>query len=289
MRVYHQNLVSCETLFENLEDPAWVVFDCRHDLNSPQAGPHEFAKGHIPGAIHAHIDRDLSGPVGMGAKGRHPLPIAGAFRRFLSQAGVTQESQVVAYDDAGGAWAARLWWLLRHYGHENVAVLDGGLPRWKSLGLEVSKEHRRNRTGSFKGEPGAMPTIDADALQENLDEVLLVDARAPERFRGDVEPIDPVAGHIPGAINAPFAGNLAPDGLFLSPDELRARYESSLGRSDAQGVTCYCGSGVTAAHDVLAMEIAGMGTATLYPGSWSQWCRPDSGRPVEVGEPNVTA
>lgn len=278
----HAPLVSCETLFEHLEDDRWVVFDCRHDLADPNAGPREYAKGHIKGAVHAHIDRDLAGPVGNGSKGRHPLPIPAAFRRFLTQAGVKEGTQIVAYDDAGGMWAARLWWLARHYGHEAVAVLDGGLARWRALDLPLATAHHRTPTGAFAGEPGQMPTVEADDLHK--DGRVLLDARAPERYSGEQEPIDPAAGHIPGARNVPFAGNLGPDGMFLSPDELRARYEAATaGATEEAGVAVYCGSGVTAAHDVLAMELAGLATPALYPGSWSQWCRPGDGRDVATG------
>ena len=270
----HAPLVSCSTLAEHLDDPKWVVFDCRHALLDPDAGPKEYAKGHIPGAFHAHIDRDLAGPVGNGGKGRHPLPIPGAFQRFLRTHGVDDDSQVVCYDDAGGAWAARLWWLLRHHGHTAVAVLDGGIARWKIQGRPLSKEHRKAGDGAFSGTAGAMPIVQAD----DLDGRVLIDARAPERFRGEQEPIDPVPGHIPGARNLPHTGNLNTDGRFLSPDELKARYEGL----DAAQTVVYCGSGVTAAHDVLAMEIAGLGTPALYPGSWSEWSR--AGRPVATGD-----
>ncbi len=285
MPEYHHGLVSAETVFENIDNPGWVVFDVRHALTDPEWGPKEYAKGHVPGAYHAHIDRDLSGPRGDGHKGRHPLPIPGVFQRFLQTFGVDDDTQVAVYDDAGGIWAARLWWLLRHYGHENVAVIDGGLQRWKSLGLPVTKDRRRPKEGHFGGRPGSMPTIDAIRITADFEAEAgafqLVDARAPERYHGEVEPIDPVAGHIPGAMNLHFAGNLEPDGRFLSPDELRARYESALGVQEAGKVAVYCGSGVTSAHNVLALEIAGMGTAALYPGSWSEWCRPDAERPVE--------
>ncbi len=288
MPEYHHGLVSAETVFENTDSPGWVVFDCRHALTDPNWGPKEYTKGHIPGAYHAHIDRDLSGPRGDGHKGRHPLPIPGVFQRFLQTFGVNDDTQVVVYDDAGGVWAARLWWLLRHFGHENVAVLDGGLPRWKSLGLPLSKDRRRPTEGKFSGRPGHMPTIDAMRITADLEggpgTFQLVDARAPARYHGEDEPVDPVAGHIPSAINLPFAGNLEPDGRFLSPDELRARYETTLGVQDAGKVAVYCGSGVTAAHDILALEVAGMGTASLYPGSWSEWCHPDADRPIEVSE-----
>lgn len=273
----HAPLVSCETTFEHLKDSRWVIFDCRHDLGDPEWGPREFGKRRIPGAIHAHIDRDLAGPVGAGGKGRHPLPIPGAFVRFLRQAGVNQNSQVVCYDDVGGAWAARLWWLLRHYGHDAVALLDGGLQRWRALGLPIDNTHHRLPDGDFDGKPGTMPVAEAD---EVLVASSVVDARAPERYRGETEPIDPVAGHIPGAVNLPFAGNVGPDGLWLSPDELAARFAAVAG----PGTVAYCGSGVTAANNILAMELAGLPTPRLYPGGWSQWCRPADGRPVATGE-----
>lgn len=269
--MYHAPLVSCETLFENLDDPRWVIFDCRHDLMDADAGPTAFGKGHIPGAHHAHIDRDLAGPVGNGSKGRHPLPIPGAFLRFLRTHGVNQDSQVVCYDDAGGMWAGRLWWLLRHYGHPNVALLDGGLTRWRQLDLPLSTQHTATREGDFAGEPGHMPTRSADDL---LEAPAIVDSRAAERFQGE-EPIDPVGGHVPGAINLPFGANLL-DGMFLSPDELAARFQDV-----PDEAAFYCGSGVTAAHNVLAMEVAGRETPALYPGSWSEWCQPAAGRPIE--------
>ncbi len=276
MPEYHDRLVSAESLFESLGSHV-VVFDCRHDLSDPDAGPRAYATGHIPGAIHAHVDLHLSRAVGDGSRGRHPLPDPEAFVAWLQSCGVHADSQIACYDDAGGAWAGRLWWLLRHYGHEHVAVLDGGLPRWSKLGLPLDQKHPKPKPGTFSGSPGQMPTVDALRIETNLgkrrEALQLVDARAPERYRGDVEPLDPVAGHIPGALNLPFAKNVGRDGRFLSPDELRMRYENALGVQEVARVAVYCGSGVTAAHNVLAMEIAGMGTAALYPGSWSEWCR----------------
>lgn len=287
MHAYHTPLVSCETLFENL-DAGWAVFDCRHVLTDPEAGPRAYAAGHIPGAVHAHVDRDLSSPVGDGSRGRHPLPDMEAFQEWLRAGGVDADRQVVCYDDAGGAWAGRLWWLLRYVGHQNVAVLDGGLTRWEHLDLPLDAKTPRPRRGSFEGTPGQMPTVDAMRIQTDLgkerEALQVIDARAPERYRGESEPIDPVPGHIPGALNLPYAGNLGPDGRFLSPDELRVRYEDALGVQEVGRVAVYCGSGVTAPHDVLAMEVAGMGTAALYPGSWSEWCQPDAERPIERSE-----
>lgn len=283
VRTYHAPLVACETLFENLDDD-WVLLDCRHDLADPEAGPRLYAQGHIPGAVHAHVDHHLSAPVGDGSRGRHPLPEMDTFLEWLRTCGVDEDSQVVCYDDVGGAWAGRAWWLLRFVGLQNVAVLDGGLTRWNELELPLETKRPRPRQGSFDGTPGHMPTVDATRVQTNLgkkrEALQIIDARAPERYHGEEEPLDPVAGHIPGALNLPYAKNLGSDRRFLSPDELRARYEDALGVQEVGRVAVYCGSGVTAAHDILAMELAGMGTAALYPGSWSEWCHPDSERPV---------
>jgi thiosulfate/3-mercaptopyruvate sulfurtransferase len=278
---FHGPLVSCETLAESLGRPDWVVFDCRYDLADREKGLREYGKGHVPGAYFAHVDRDLSGPVGDGRRGRHPLPIPGAFQRFLGNHGVGPQTQVVCYDDAAGQWASRLWWLARHYGHPNVAVLDGGLARWKALRLPLRAGHEKPRASvPFKGQPGSMPTVEAEQVATGS--LTLLDARAPERFRGEAEPVDKRAGHIPGARNHPFAGNVGPDQRLLPPAELRARFEA-LGVARADGVACYCGSGVTGTHNVLAMEVAGLGTPALYPGSWSEWSWPEAGRPIETG------
>jgi len=280
-------LVTCEVLAQHLDDPAWVVVDCRHELADVEKGLREYGKAHIPGAYHAHIDRDLSGPVGDGRKGRHPLPIPGAFQRFAGHLGIGPDTMVVAYDDQAGQWASRLWWLLRHYGHAKVAVLDGGLTRWKALGLPLSSGHETPRKAvPFTGAPGHMPTIDAAVIEAGIGQKAswqLVDVRAGERFRGEVEPVDKRAGHIPGAISMPFGGNIGSGMLFKPPEELRALYEGTLGVQEVGRVACYCGSGVTGTHDVLAMEVAGMGTAALYPGSWSEWSWPDAERPIVSG------
>ena len=267
--------------------PTWVFVDCRYDLMDPEKGVREYAKGHIPGAYFAHIDRDLSGPVGDGRKGRHPLPIPGAFQRWVAAHGITPQTQVVCYDDAAGQWASRLWWLLRHYGHTNVAVLDGGLTRWKAIKAPLRAQHEKARAVvPFAGKPGSMPTVDVEAVAKAAETgLVLVDARAAERFRGDVEPIDKRAGHIPGAVSVPFAGNVGPDMRFLPPEQLRARF-AAVGVTDSKGVACTCGSGVTSGHDVLAMEVAGLGTPALYPGSWSEWSFPAAGRPIVAGPAN---
>lgn len=278
MSEIHAPLVSCETTFEHLDDPNWAIFDVRHDLFDLEQGLREYSKAHIPGAFHAHIDRDLSGPIGDGRKGRHPLPLPGVFARWLQTKGVNDDSQVVCYDDFGGAYAARLWWMIRDHGHAAVAVLDGGWQRWKQLGLRTKNVHESPRpTGNFSGASGQMPVRQFEALGQ----APLLDVRAAERYLGDVEPVDKKAGHIPGALNVPFAGNLNSDGMFASPDELSARF-AKRGIHDAN-VTVYCGSGVTAAHAVLAMELAELGTPALFPGSWSEYCYRDE--PIAVGLP----
>jgi thiosulfate/3-mercaptopyruvate sulfurtransferase len=254
-------LVSCEELADH---PEWVVFDCRYDLMDKQKGLKEYGKAHIPGAFYAHVDRDLSGPLGNGHKGRHPLPIPGSFQRFCTVHGIGPNTKVVCYDDQAGQWASRLWWLLRHYGHKDVALLDGGLARWKSLKLPLRSNHEKPRPAPpFVGNPGAMPTVQASDIEAGG--WTLLDARAPERFSGATEPIDKVAGHIEGARNVPAAGLVGADMRLKPPAELKAM----LGESAK--TACYCGSGVTSTLLVLAHEVAGLPTPALYPGSWSEW------------------
>ena len=257
-----------------------LVLDVRHDLKDPQAGPAAYAKGHLPGALHAHVDRDLSSPPRKGT-GRHPLPDVDDFRETCARWGVGPATQVVCYDDFGGAWASRAWWLLRYYGHEAVAVLDGGVRAWLDAGLPLVEDVPTRGRAPFHGHPGHMPTVTTWELVTRAPRCL-VDARAPERYRGDVEPIDPVGGHIPHALNAPFAANTDEKGRFLPPDLLRERYERLLAGRPARDAAFYCGSGVTAPHDILAMEVAGLPGAALYPGSWSEWVQ-SKARPVAKG------
>ena len=282
-------IVSCEEAAEHLSDPTWVFIDCRYDLMDKEKGVREYANNHIPGALFAHIDRDLSGPVGDGHKGRHPLPLQPSFQRWCGLHGITPDTMVVAYDDQAGQWASRLWWLLRHYGHQKVAVLDGGLTRWKALKLPLRPGHETARKEvKFTGTAGSMPIVDSAILETGLGKPAayqLVDARAGERYRGEVEPVDKKAGHIPGAISMPFGGNVGEQMRFLPAEKLLERYEKTLGVQEVGRVACYCGSGVTGPHNILAMELAGMGTPALYPGSWSEWSWPDAGRPIETGEP----
>ncbi len=278
-------LVSCEELAQHLDDPTWLVLDCRYELADKEKGVRDYAKGHIPGSYHAHVDRDLSGPVGDGHRGRHPLPLPGAFQRFCGDRGIVPGTKVVVLDDAAGQWASRAWWLLRYYGHTDVAVLDGGMTRWKQLKLPLRDLREKPRKPvPFTNQPGAMPTTDAGAIAAGG--ITILDARAPERFRGEVEPVDKKAGHIPGARSAPLAGNVGADMRFLAADKLRERFTAlgaTVGTGPAGAVACYCGSGVTATHNVLAMVLAGLPTPSLYPGSWSEWSWPEANRPVATG------
>ena len=267
-------LISTGRLRERLGDPDLVLVDCRWRLGEPGAGEPLWRDGHIPGAAFLDLDRDLAAPPGDG--GRHPLPSAEAFEAAARRAGIGVDSLVVAYDEAGEGGAARLWWLLRHFGHDEVTVLDGGLRAWREEGGELREGEEEIAPGDFTAAPPGNDTVTAEELRGDR---LLLDARAPERYRGEVEPIDPVAGHIPGAVNVPFA-ELAPGGRFLPPDELRARLEAAGVRSGGNAVA-YCGSGVTAAVTVLAAEVAGIGPVRLYPGSWSEWS--GRGLPVERG------
>ncbi|HLM10210.1 MAG TPA: sulfurtransferase [Thermoleophilaceae bacterium] len=263
-------LIDAERLRRGLGAPDLVIVDCRFTLGEPSAGKRGFAEGHIPGAAFLEVDRDLA--AAPGARGRHPLPDPRAFEAAARTAGIRADSRVVAYDEAGEGGAARLWWLLRHFGHEAVAVLNGGLGAWLDAGGELETGGARpRRAGDFRARPRGGDTAEADELEGTR----LLDARAPERYRGDVEPIDPIAGHIPGALNVPFT-EVAPGGRFAPSDELRAQ----LGDDP---FVAYCGSGVTACTLVLAAELAGVGPARLYPGSWSEWSR--EGRPTDRVSP----
>jgi thiosulfate/3-mercaptopyruvate sulfurtransferase len=254
-----------------------VLLDVRWRLLGPP--PAElYAAGHLPGAVSVDIDADLSAPPGRG--GRHPLPDPADLQAVLRRCGVRRGSAVVAYDDGDGSSAARAWWLLRWAGHPGVRVLDGGFAAWTAAGLPVSTEVPRPAPGDVVVRPGGMPVLDAAGAAAVVAGGVLLDARAAERFRGEVEPVDPVAGHVPGARSAPLGGNLGPDGRFRPPAELRRRF-AGLGVRPGVPVGVYCGSGVTAAQEVLALELAGV-PAALYAGSWSEWIT-DPDRPVATG------
>jgi thiosulfate/3-mercaptopyruvate sulfurtransferase len=273
-------LVSVEELAAH---PEWRVFDCRHELRNPAYGRQAYAGGHIPGALFLHLDEDLSGPLN-GCNGRHPLPDIAEFSRRMAACGVDANVQVVAYDDAGGMFAARLWWLQRWLGHERVAVLDGGLTAWLRSGRTLDDKPPTVVPGDFKPRPQEM-SVDAAQVLANLDslQMLVVDARGADRFRGENETLDPVGGHIPGAVNRCFAENLDAERCCFKPaDQLRREYLELLAGRAATQVVQQCGSGVTACHNLLAMEVAGLPGAKLYPGSWSEWCS-DPSRPVAQG------
>lgn len=277
-------LVGTEILEQHLADLDWAVFDCRHDLAAPERGRSEYAQSHIPGARFLHLDEDLSAPK-TGRNGRHPLPDPEKLARTLGEAGVDSRKQVVAYDAQGGMAAARLWWLLRWLGHLPVAVLDGGWNQWIAEGRPQTSDLPSPRSTQFPAKPKEI-LLNADSVRSRLGDaaMVLLDARAPDRFRGQNETIDPVGGRIPGARNRFYRDNLDAGGRFKSPELLKAEFGAILGATDPREVVNYCGSGVSACHNLLAMEVAGLRGARLYPGSWSEWSA-DPDRPVASGEP----
>ncbi len=268
-------LISPQELAERVGDAS--VLDVRWELGRGALAD-EYLDGHVPGAAFVPLDAELAAPAGDG--GRHPLPDRDAFELAMRRAGVRDDRPVFVYDQASSTAAARAWWLLRYHGHRDVRVLDGGLSAWMKAGHPLQRAAPRIAQGDFTARPGAMPVLDARAAGDLARTGVLLDARAAERFRGEVEPVDPVAGHIPGATNRPTTENVEPDGAFKPPGSLRAAF-AALGIDGATTVGAYCGSGVTAAHEVLALELAGY-AAALYPGSWSEWIR-DPGRPVATG------
>jgi thiosulfate/3-mercaptopyruvate sulfurtransferase len=281
--VIFTTLISVAELSGHLDDPNWVICDCRHDLADTGAGRRAYSESHIPGARFAHLDQDLSAPK-TGKNGRHPLPDPQRFIRRLGELGVDNAKQVVAYDASGGYYAARLWWMLRWLGHEFAAVLDGGWDAWLKAAHPIT-----DRLPVIKGVRFTMrirneAVVDAGPVVASLGKPgpLLVDARSPDRYRGENETLDPVAGHIPGAMNRFFKLNLESDGRFRPPAVLRREFSSALGTVPASDVVHYCGSGVTACHNLLAMEVAGLSGSRLYPGSWSEWVA-DPSRPVATG------
>lgn len=285
----YTTLISARELARAIPNPDWVIVDCRFDLRDTGAGRQRYLAAHIPGAVYAHLDQDLSGAIIPGATGRHPLPDMAVCTETFSRWGIDKTTQVIAYDDAGGAYAGRLWWMLRWLGHDRVAVLDGGWQYWQAEGLPsaAGKEERPRRT--FIPQERTDMQADTDEILANLDngQILFCDARDEARFRGDVTGLDPIGGHIPGAVCVPYTENLDATGRFLSPEELRTRYEEIVGHPDTmepvEDVVFYCGSGVTAAHNILAMVHGGLAEARLYVGSWSEWIV-DPDRPIETGD-----
>ena len=279
----YTTLLPAEILKGRLGDPGWVILDVRHDLFDLAAGRRAYEAGHVPGAQFASIDHDLSGAK-TGRNGRHPLPARDALVARFRAWGIGSDSQIVAYDAQGGQFAARLWWLARWLGHRRVAVLDGGWPAWLAAGGSTETVTTVRAPGNFSAGASLASVVTADELLAALDRTdrLLLDARMPERYRGEQEPIDPVAGHIPGALNRPWQHNLAPDQRFKSPAELKADFTALLVGRPSSAATHQCGSGVTACHNVLAMEVAGLPGSALYAGSWSEWIA-EPARPIRTG------
>jgi len=284
--VNYQTIIDCQTLNNHLEDDNWRVFDCRFSLSDPGAGQLEYEKGHIPRAIFADLEKDLSSEKTR-MSGRHPLPRVEDFIRTVEEWGVHPDSQVIVYDDAGGVFAGRLWWMFRWIGHKNVAVLDGGLPAWELSGLPVTNSFQSVEsltTGTYQAQLVDELVVSTTDIENNLTarEFTLLDARGPERFSGEKEPVDPVGGHVPYAINLPYKANLDENGCFLSAVNLRERFEPLVASLGSKNVVHMCGSGVSACHNILAMEIAGFRTPQLYVGSWSEWVN-NSSRPIATG------
>jgi thiosulfate/3-mercaptopyruvate sulfurtransferase len=276
-------LISTAALASHMDDPAFAIVDCRYKLDDAKWGEREYESAHIPGAAYADLGHDLAGPRS-GTNGRHPLPDPHTLAQTFSRLGITSGIQVVAYDQDSGMYASRLWWMLRWLGHDAVAVLDGGFAKWQAEGRPTKggAEPRAPREFSASLRSEMAFGVGEVASQLGTSAWQLLDARAPERYRGETEPIDKTPGHIPGAKNHFFQWNLDEGGLFRTPEELRARMKQSLGDTPADRIVCYCGSGVTACHNLLALEHAGMKGAKLYAGSWSEWSS-DPSRPVERG------
>ncbi|MCP6696811.1 sulfurtransferase [Pseudomonas donghuensis] len=279
-------LITAQQLAERLEAPALVILDCRFALEDIDYGQRSYAEGHIAGAHFADLERDLSGPVTKGVTGRHPLPEPQHLIGRLRAWGIDNDSEIVLYDDGPGAFAARAWWLLAWLGKRSgVFILDGGLKAWHAAGLPLSLDPPVKREGNFSGEPDDSLVVDATQLGERLGqpELTLIDARGLPRFRGEVEPIDPVAGHIPGAQCAAFTDNLGADGRFLPAEQLKQRFAEKLDKRSPEQLVAYCGSGVTACHNLFALALAGYPLGKLYAGSWSEWIT-DSKRAVATGD-----
>nr|WP_245801361.1 sulfurtransferase [Pollutimonas bauzanensis] len=280
-------MIDAPTLVGKIPSPAWLVFDVRHDLADHAAGRRAYEQGHIPGALYLDHERQLSAPR-TGANGRHPLPERSGFAALMRSQGLTAQSQVVVYDGGNSMFAAHLWWMLRWLGHDKVLVLDGGWPAWVAAGGAVESGASMPAAGGGRAVQdesyparAAMPTVDAQAVLANIDKprFTVLDARAANRYRGEVEPMDPVAGHIPGALNRPNTLNLQEDGRFKPAAELRRDFDGLLQGLPARDIVHQCGSGITACHNLFAMELAGLPGSALYPGSWSEWCS-DPARPV---------
>lgn len=282
--LHWSTLISAAALHEHLHDGNLVIVDCRFELGKPEAGRLAYKTAHLPGAVYAHLDEDLSSAI-TAQSGRHPLPDIKTFSATLGRWGIDSSKQVIAYDaDNGAMAAARLWWLLRWLGHQQVAVLDGGIKHWQASGLEVTSSSFDPVQRVFTAQVNSEMLVAADEVAQRAAQTdwCVLDARAAERYAGEVEPLDPVAGHVPGALNHPFAGNLTSDGRFLPKSTLRTQFTNTVGATTPRHIINMCGSGVTACHNVLALEYAGLHGSKLYAGSWSEWSK-DRDRPVATG------
>lgn len=276
-----KSLISSEQLNKKISNPDWVIIDCHYELGDPQAGRSAYLKGHIPGAFYAHLGQDLSGEIIPGKTSRHPLPEIDIFSKKVSAWGIDEAVQVIVYDNCGGAIAARLWWMMKWLGHQCVALLDGGLESWINAGFSLDTSLPDLSPREFQPNlQNQMCLSVEDIKNHHQTNFILIDSRAPERFSGEFETLDLVAGHIPGAVNAHFLNNLDARQKFLSKTVLASKFSEILGSNSHNEAVFYCGSGVTAAHNILAMYHAGLGLAKLYPGSWSEWIT-DLTRPIQ--------
>jgi len=280
----YQTIISVKDLQNNIENNNWFIFDCRFVLKDPTGGLKMFGKGHIPGAQFADMDADLASPM-TSTSGRHPLPNPEQFLEKLQAWGVNNDSQVICYDDISGAFAARMWWLLHWVGHNDVAVLDGGIDKWNECKLPLETDRHEKLRGNFSGKANDAMWVDVNFVQQQLSEgnINLLDARSHDRYTTIDRKTDPIPGHVPGAINHPFSENLNDEGVFLPAEEIRAQFDSVFEDKKQDQVINMCGSGVTACHNLLAMNIAGLPWTRLYVGSWSEWIK-DSSRPVATGD-----
>ncbi|MBI2828050.1 MAG: sulfurtransferase [Acidobacteria bacterium] len=278
----YSTLISSDTLAPHL-DGSWVIVDCRYDLRDDRWGREQYRSAHIQGAVYASLSHDLAGPVGS-ATGRHPLPSSAAMEATFGRLGIGAGAHVVMYDQDAGPYASRMWWMLRYMGHDGAAVLDGGWAKWLREGRPVRKGEETRKAATFTGRPRKDLLLGIEDVEARLGDpsVLLVDARGPERFEGKTEPLDRTPGHIPGAVNHFYKRNVTDEGVMLPPDKLRRQFAEMLGERSPDRVVMYCGSGVSACQNLLAMEHAGLSGAKLYPGSWSEWSS-DPARPVETG------
>lgn len=283
----YNTIISAQELNTIINNDKVRVFDCRFSLKDPQGGLKNYQAGHLPNAQFADMDTQLSSPM-TETSGRHPLPDVQTFINQLKQWGVDNDTQVIAYDDISGAFAARLWWMMRWLGHDNVAVLNGGIQKWTEAGYAISQDHVEYVPGNFSGVANMDWLVDIDTVQSELtaSKITLIDARSSDRFTAKDQQTDPVPGHVPGAINLPFPGNLTKDGLFETPDVIKQRFTNVIQDQPTTHVVNMCGSGVTACHNLLAQAIAGLPPSKVFIGSWSQWIR-DPSRPVATGDERV--